>query len=84
MDVQMAEMDGLEATRRIREQEESSGGHIPIVAMTAYAMSGDRERCLEAGMDGYISKPVSLAALEQAIADPAGAAAPVAATRVER
>jgi CheY-like chemotaxis protein len=70
MDVQMPEMDGFEATRRIREQEKSSGGHVPIVAMTAYAMSGDRERCLAAGMDGYVSKPVSLAALQKVIAEP--------------
>jgi signal transduction histidine kinase/DNA-binding response OmpR family regulator len=69
MDGQMPEMDGFEATRRIRQQEKSSGGHVPIVAMTAYAMSGDRERCLAAGMDGYVSKPVSLEALEQAIAE---------------
>ncbi|MBF0508233.1 MAG: PAS domain S-box protein [Deltaproteobacteria bacterium] len=58
MDVQMPEMDGLEATRAIREKEKQIGGHIPIVAMTAYAMKGDRERCFEAGMDGYLSKPI--------------------------
>ncbi|MBF0548993.1 MAG: response regulator, partial [Deltaproteobacteria bacterium] len=58
MDVQMPEMDGLEATRAIREKEKQTGGHIPIVAMTAYAMKGDRERCFEAGMDGYVSKPI--------------------------
>jgi len=57
MDVQMPEMDGLEATRRIREAEKISGSHIPIVAMTAHAMVGDRERCLNTGMDGYLSKP---------------------------
>ncbi|MDD5286492.1 MAG: response regulator [Desulfuromonadaceae bacterium] len=57
MDVQMPVMDGFQATRRIRELETASGGHIPIVAMTAYAMKEDRERCCEAGMDDYISKP---------------------------
>jgi two-component system sensor histidine kinase/response regulator len=59
MDVEMPGMNGLEATRVIRKMEADSGEHIPIIAMTAYAMKEDRERCLEAGMDSYISKPVN-------------------------
>jgi CheY-like chemotaxis protein len=71
MDVQMAEMDGLEATAAIRAVEEGSGTRIPIVAMTAHAMDGDRERCLTAGMDDYISKPVSRSELRRVLSTPA-------------
>ena len=58
MDIQMPEMDGIAATQAIREAETGTGRHVPIVAMTAHAMKGDRERCLEAGMDGYVAKPI--------------------------
>jgi signal transduction histidine kinase/CheY-like chemotaxis protein len=76
MDVQMPEMDGLAATAAIRRSESASGTHLPIFAMTAHAMTGDRERCLQAGMDGYITKPVRFGDIEQALSGLASAPAP--------
>jgi CheY-like chemotaxis protein len=67
MDIQMPEVDGLQATAAIREIESTIGGHIPILAMTAHALTGDKERCLAAGMDGYLSKPIRLKDLVGAI-----------------
>ena len=58
MDVQMPEMDGLAATSAIRKEEKRTGKHVPIIAMTAHAMQDDKQRCLAAGMDAYISKPM--------------------------
>jgi CheY-like chemotaxis protein len=67
MDVQMPEMDGLAATSAIRDLAEDRR-HVPILALTAHAMKGDRERCLAAGMDGYISKPICRIELQSALA----------------
>jgi signal transduction histidine kinase/CheY-like chemotaxis protein len=76
MDVEMPEMDGFETTRRIRETERAMGRHVPILAMTAHAMIGDEERCLVAGMDGYLSKPIDIKELFRILDDlPQGAVA---------
>jgi CheY-like chemotaxis protein/HPt (histidine-containing phosphotransfer) domain-containing protein len=69
MDVEMPEMGGFEATAHIRRREGDTGKHVPILALTAHAMKGDRERCLQAGMDGYVSKPIQARELYQAIAE---------------
>jgi two-component system, sensor histidine kinase and response regulator len=68
MDVQMPELDGLEATAKIRENERGNDRCIPIVAMTVHAMKGDRETCLAAGMNDYISKPIQAADLDRVLA----------------
>ncbi len=75
MDVQMPELDGLQATKRIREHEVVHGGHLPIVAMTAHALPEDRQRCLDAGMDDYVAKPLREAKLLDAITRATGKSA---------
>ena len=77
MDVQMPVMGGFEATKAIREREQATGRHVPIIAMTAHAMKGDRERCIEVGMDEYISKPIDSARLLELIDRVAAGAAAV-------
>jgi CheY-like chemotaxis protein len=67
MDIQMPEMDGFEAVARIREAERTSGRHTPVIALTAHAMAEDRDRCIAAGMDDYVSKPVQKQQLFEAI-----------------
>jgi two-component system, sensor histidine kinase and response regulator len=87
MDVQMPEMDGMAATREIRRLEQGTGKRTPVIALTAHAMQGDREHCLEAGMDDYVTKPVRIDKLMQSIGGrlengPAGALQPVHATQL--
>jgi len=67
MDVQMPEMDGITATREIRRLERPIGSHTPIIALTAHSVEGDRERCIDAGMDGFVSKPIKIDELRQAL-----------------
>jgi CheY-like chemotaxis protein len=72
MDVQMPEVTGLEAAEAIRRSEAGSGRHVPIVALTAHAMKGDRERCIASGMDGYLAKPIRAAELAGVLSGIAG------------
>ncbi|HZY87754.1 MAG TPA: response regulator [Gemmataceae bacterium] len=69
MDIQMPEMDGFQATDAIRGSEQLNGGHLPIVALTAHALAGDRENCLSSGMDGYLAKPYTAEELNRVLYD---------------
>jgi CheY-like chemotaxis protein len=73
MDVHMPRLGGYDAARRIRANERATGAHVPIIALTAQAMKGDRERCIEAGMDAYVSKPLKIAELFAAMHEVMGA-----------
>lgn len=73
MDVSMPEMNGYDATKAIRELEDKVGGHVPIIGVTAHALKGDREKCLESGMDDYMPKPIDPSKLEVLIAKWIGA-----------
>ena len=73
LDVQMPELDGLEVAAAVRAREETAGGRLPLIALTAHAMQGDRERCLAAGMDGYLSKPLRADQLFRTIGEVLGA-----------
>ncbi len=84
MDVQMPEMGGYEATQRIRQLQQVQKRHIPIIAMTAHAMASDREKCLAAGMDGYVTKPIHPQALAAAIQEATGVGSPVAPPIIQR
>jgi CheY-like chemotaxis protein/HPt (histidine-containing phosphotransfer) domain-containing protein len=83
MDVQMPHMDGYEATAAIRQSEKVTGKHIPIVAMTAHAMKGDRERCLASGMDNYLAKPIHAHALYEMVEGIAATTPPIEAKIVD-
>jgi CheY-like chemotaxis protein len=67
LDLQMPELDGMEVCKRVRAAERVTGAHLPIVALTAHAMGSDREACLQAGMDGYLSKPIQTEGLAAAL-----------------
>jgi CheY-like chemotaxis protein/HPt (histidine-containing phosphotransfer) domain-containing protein len=83
LDIQMPELDGFEVIESVRRREQIAGGHLPVIAMTAHSMKGDRERCLQAGMDDYVSKPIRpaelFAVLDRVLAGRPASEAPLAA-----